>query len=203
MSKTNQPGRVRLTAIAAASALAIAASSMRGFPTQDVAFTFRMNAGLVGTITRPVGQAKVEPCVQSATVPVLGYGLGCVVDTATNTVRQMAAGDTGVTRLYGITPRPYPTQQTSGGMGSSFGVAAPPATGPIDVLREGAILVKVVGTPTKDGVVHIWVAATAGNNVQGSFQAAATGGSTAQIANCRFNGPPDADGVCELIIMQT
>lgn len=201
MSKTNQPGRVRLTAIAAA--IAITAAHMRGFHTQDVAFGFRMGAGLPGTITRPIGQTKVEPCVQHASTPVLGYALACVVDTASNTVRQMAAGDTAVTRIYGITPRPYPTQQSSGGMTAAFGAGAPPAGGVIDVMREGGMLVNVVGTPTKDGPVFVWVAATSGNNVQGSFQAAASAGNTAAIANARFNGPPDANGVCEIIVMQT
>ncbi len=173
--------------------------------TCDVAITYRMASGFAGDVNR--GQPfKAEPVKQDVQTPVLGYGYGCVCDTADNSVRQMAAGDTAVTRLYGVIAREYPTQQaatTNFGQASIGGTLAPPATGVLTCLRDGAIMVPVQGSPTKDGAVFIWVAANSGSHVQGGFEAAATGGSTAAIANARFNGPPGADGICELQINQT
>lgn len=165
----------------------------------DVAFTYRMGAGFPGDVNR-THPFSVEPALQDPTNPILGYGFACVVNTAANSVRQMAAGDTALTAVYGILARPYPTQQQSGGMSSPFGQQVPPATGVVDVLKQGYVMVPIVGQPTKGGAVFVWVAASSGSHVQGGFEAAATGGSTIALgARITFNGPPDANGIGELI----
>jgi hypothetical protein len=89
-------------------------------------------------------------------------------------------------------------------MSSAFGVGAPPSNQPADILEEGAIMVKLAnpaaGAATKDGAVFVWATASAGNDVQGGFRTAASAGNTFPVANARFNGPADANGVVELIV---
>jgi hypothetical protein len=172
--------------------------------TRDVAFTYRMGAGFAGDVNR-THPFSVEPCLIDAAAPPLGYGLAVLVDPTTNGVRQMAAGDSGGTYIYGVTVRPYPTQQQSGGMSSAFGSVAPPVSGVIDVAKIAYIMVPIVntgGTPAaKGGAVFVWVAASGGGHLQGGFETAATGGSTIALPNymATFNGPADASGIGELV----
>ena len=167
--------------------------------TKDVAFTYRMGAGFAGDVNR-THPFSVEPCLIDPANPPLGYGLAVLVNTNANAVRQLAAGDNGGTYIYGVTVRPYPTQQQSGGMSAPFGNQVPPVTGVIDVLTTGYIMVPIVGNVTKGGLVYVWAAASGGGHIQGGFEAGATGGSTialpATIAT--FNGPADASGIGEI-----
>ena len=177
---------------------------LRRAVTHDVAFTYRMGAGFAGDVNR-THPASIEPTLLNQTNPPTRYGDPVIVNTADGTVRRLIATDTAVTRIYGVLVRPFPTQQTtsSGNYGAApLGDAAPPTGVQVvqDTLRLGYILSKVVGTPTKDGAVFVWIAATSGNNIQGGFQAAASGGNTVAITNARFNGPPDANGVTEVVV---
>lgn len=173
--------------------------------TRDVAFPFRMGAGFAGDVNR-THPATIEPVVTSATVPPTAFGQACLVDTATNTVRAMAAGDTALTTVYGVLVRPYPFQQVSAtNYGAApFGSAGGPGPSALaDVLRSGYIMVQIpaaqASVPTKNGAAFVWVAVNSGQHVQGNFEAQATGGSTAALANATFNGPADATGVVELM----
>lgn len=159
-----------------------------------------MGAGFPGDVNR-MHPAWIEPCQQNAANPVAAPGLVCVVDPATNTVRGAASGDTGITTIYGIAVRSFPTQQTSGGPNATLGASALNAQQPLDVLRAGYIMAQVTsGTPRKGDPVFVWVAATAGNNVQGSVRTSASAGNTAAITNAFFNGPTDANGVAEIVV---
>lgn len=171
--------------------------------TCDVAYGYRMGAGFPGDVNRGVS-TRIEPVKNHASTPVPKTGQAAIVDTATNTIRKFAAGDTAVTKVYGITTRDYPTQQQSASdLNAAFGQGTLQAGQICGVLREGAMMVKVnAGTPTKDGAVFLWVAADSGNHVQGEFETAASAGNTAAIANMRFNGPPDANGNVEVQIWQ-
>ncbi len=164
------------------------------------AFLYRMGAGFAGDVNR-THPATIEPCMMHASTPPTAYGAPVLVDTATNSVRAWLIGDGAVVLVYGITVRPYPYQPaTATNFGSvGFGAGAP-ATSAIDVIREGYILVPVVGTPTKGGVVHIWTSASAAGHTLGGFEAADGGADTNDVANMYFNGPPDAAGICEVII---
>ena len=194
--------KIRALAIAAALCLQI-----RDARTTDVAFPYRMGAGFPGEVTRSSFSNQIEPCLINVATPPLAYGCAVLVDTATNSVRQMAAGDTAVTKIYGVTVRPFPQQQASTA-GGQYGAVAlgtagvPPTSGVIDVIREGYVMVKLSngGTVTKQGPVFVWVAASTGNHVQGGFEAAASAGNTAALADCWFNGPSDANGIVELYI---
>jgi len=187
-------------------AVMIAAGFSVRAATRDVAMTYRMGAGFAGDVnrTRPmlITPALINTSVQSPRL----YGDPVLIDASTNSVRGFVVGDTTTpTKIYGVAVRPYPTQQSSGGMSATLqttgtGVAIN-TTQPLDVLEQGFIMVKVnsgTGSVTKGSAVYVWFAASSGAHVQGGFEGAATGGSTALISNARFNGPPDANGIAEL-----
>ena len=169
--------------------------------THDAAFGFRMGAGFPGDVNRS-GMFSVLPSLQDTTNPVRLYGDGVIINTAANSVRGFLATDTAVTRIDGILVRPYPAQQSSGGMSSAIGAATPPV-GPaiVDVLRAGFGLVKcnnfAVNTCTKGGAVYIHIAATSGNLIQGGF-CAASSANTITVANARWASPPDSSGIAEI-----
>lgn len=176
---------------------------------RDVAFTFRMGSGFPGDINR-THPVSVEPALQNVLTPATAYGQPVVADTAgaTNTVRRLGAGDGALVDIYGVTVRPFPTQDTgtSAAFGSSaIGAATPPATGEIDVMRSGYIMVQTnigFNACTKGSPVFVWIAATAGAHIQGQYEAATQGGNTAALAAAKysFNGPPDANGVVEIAV---
>lgn len=190
-------------------ALAVQAACLTMIPverrrTLDVAFTYRMGAGFPGDVNR-FHPASIVPGLMNATVqaPRL-FGDPVLIDTATNSYRGLVAGDASATALAidGVVVRPYPTQQTTGGMTATFGTGVPSTQQPVDIISDGFVMVKCnVGVPTKGGPVFIWTAASAGNHVIGGFEAAATGGSTVPVTNAFFNGPPDASGVTEMRVI--
>lgn len=167
--------------------------------------TYRMGAGFEGDITR-VHPFDAEPALIDPTNPPLGYGRAVVAVAASNGVRNMLAGDTALTAIYGITVRSFPGQPASTVLFGSlsnvgFGSAAPPAQASVDVLRKGYIIAKLGGATAaaKGGAVFVWVAASAGSHTQGGFEAAATAGSTIALdSKTTWNGPADASGFAEL-----
>lgn len=170
--------------------------------TGDVAITYRMSGGIPGDVNR-THPFSVLPCLMDAANPVLFYGDAVFIGTASN-VRRVAAADGSATAgvLYGIAARPYPIQQSSGGLTASFGVA-PVLTGqPLDVVRQGFVIVKLpAGATVKKGdPVQVWAAASSGSNVQGQFVAAASSTNTFTATNAKYNGPADADGNVEIEI---
>jgi hypothetical protein len=191
---------MKKTLIALAAAAALAGGVLRA-RTNDVAFGFRMGAGFPGDVNRTHPAAILPGLINtSVQVPRL-YGDGLLIDSATSSYRGFVLGDT-ITKVAGIAVRPYPTQQTSGGMSSSLGAATPPTSGVMDVLIEGYCIVKAnnfaITAPTKGGPVYVWIAASAGNQVQGGFTATNGGASTLLMTNAYFNGPADAAGITEI-----
>lgn len=184
--------------------LAMAAAGSTRARTRDVAFTYRMGAGFPGdpNRTHPV---SILPGIMSTAAPVRLYGDPCLIDTATNTYRAIGAADTGITKIDGILVRPYPTQQTSGGMAATIGAAVPPV-GPaqIEVVNEGFIIAKcnnfAAQQPTKGGAVYVWVTANSGAHVQGGFESVVNGANTILLSNAKWNGPTDSAGITEIQI---
>lgn len=180
--------------------------SKRAF-TRDAAFVYRMGAGFPGDVNR-THPADIEPVLQSGT-PFTAYGQAVVIAAdGTNGVRPLGAGDAALTKIWGVTVRPFPTQQRSGGDSASLGSATPPTTGTADVLKHGYIMVKVPATdpaPAKGGAVFVRVANSPGaDDPVGGFKTQADGGNTAALDTDRyvFNGPADANGNVELIVRQ-
>jgi hypothetical protein len=176
------------------------------FRTQDAAFTFRMLTGFAGTVNR-LHPASIEPCLIDPTATIAAYGLAVVVNPANNGVRTIVAGDAALTSVYGVGARPFPVQQqstTNYGATTLGGASVPPTSQPLDVLKSGYILVNIqnfaVANAAKGGTVDVWYAASAGQHIQGGFEAAHTGGSSLSLAQGQtyFNGPAGPDGVAEL-----
>jgi hypothetical protein len=169
------------------------------FKVRDIAIQFRMGAGFAGDVNRS-HPANIEPCLIDATLPPTAYGQAVFGDTVSQGVRPIIVGTDAGTSIYGVTTRPYPVSQTTGGMSATIGAAVPPTSGVTDVLKNGYILVPVVGQTTKFGVVYVWIAASGGGHTAGGFEAAASGGNTAILAGAMWNGAPDANGLAELIL---
>jgi hypothetical protein len=171
--------------------------------TRDVAFTYRMGAGFPGDVNR-THPASILPGLVNVTTPPLLYGNPVLLDTAS--YRQLKTTDTAITEISGVLVRPYPVQQTTGGMSASIGAATPPVSGVCDVINEGFVLVtcgNFAAVPcAKGGAVYVWIAASTGNHVQGTFEAGAGGaGDTILLTNARWNNAPDASGVAEVQVM--
>jgi hypothetical protein len=170
----------------------------------ETSIKFRMDAGFPGDINR-AHPFSAPPCLIDVTLPPTAYGQPVIIDSDGNAVRRFDAADQNATATlcWGFTIRPYPTQQTSGGMSSSFGSATPPVTGVIDVLRWGYIIGRlndVTASPKKGDTVYVWCAATNGIHIQGGLEVVASGGNTVPLANAQFNGPGDAKGNVEVIV---
>ncbi len=168
--------------------------------THDVAFTYRMGAGFAGDVNRTHPFSTVAG-VADATSPPTFYGQP-VIRKTDGTWRAFVAGDTALTSFDGITVRPYPFQASDASNYGAVGIgSAAIQTGQaFDVLLAGFIFVKVNGAVTPTGAAYVWCAASAGSNVQGQFESAASAGNTAAIAATKatFFSPPDANGVAEL-----
>lgn len=172
----------------------------------NMAFAYRMGAGFPGDVNR-THPVSIEPFLTGSTTPPTMYGQALIPDTANNGLRGMTAADTAVTVPYGMLVRPYPTQQQTGGMSSAFGAATPPTTGVQDAMRSGYMMVQLndvaaASAVKKGDAVFIWCAVTSGAHIQGGYEVAASGGSTAALDPNRitFNGPGDANGVIEISV---
>jgi hypothetical protein len=171
--------------------------------TCDVAFLYRMGAGFPGDVNR-THPVSILPGLVNTTNPPRAYGELCLFDT-TNGYRAIIAADqhnTTPVNAGGVLVRPYPTQQTSGGMSSAFGNGTPPTSGVQDFCRAGYIFAKGKAgmTVVKGGQVWVWATATETVNIQGELQAAAVTDKTVRVANAFYMGPADADGVVEIEI---
>lgn len=170
----------------------------------DIGFGFRMGAGSPGTVNR-THPASIEPALNDASNPAAFFGQGVIVNTSANSVRAVLTSDTTTpATIWGVTVRPFPfQQQTASNYGATtLGGEAPLTNAAIDVLRSGYILVTLgnfaAANATKGGQAYIWFAASTGLHVQGTWEAAASGGNTALITGALFNGPADSAGVVEL-----
>ena len=175
---------------------------VKGIKTQDVAIGFKMVAGFPGDVNR-THPASITAELTDVTFPPTLYGQGVIVNPATSSVRQLKTTDTTTpVAIYGITVRPFPSQQTSGGMTAGFGTGTPPVSGVIDIIRSGFIIVNLPfgGSPVKNGPVYIRIAASSGLHVQGAFEAVADtlGTNTVLVSNAVFNSSPDANGNVEI-----
>ncbi len=193
---------MKKTLIALAALACLASVNTSRARTTDISFGYRMPVGFPGDVNR-THPASILPGLMDTANPVLLYGNPVLVNTAANTYRQVLAGDGAVTKIAGVLVRPYPTQQTTGGMTSTIGAAVPPV-GPsvCDVIEDGYVIARcnnfATVNPTKGGAVFVWITASAGAHVQGGFESAADGANTIAIANARWNGPVGADGVGEI-----
>lgn len=174
--------------------------------TTDISFLAQSPLGFIGRLTRTVPAPKVYPYMQDATNPVASFGLA-VMATSSNTVRNMLAGDTAVTSIFGVSVGSFPFQQQATanyGSASIGGVTAAPSTGVLDVNKSGSQLVYCnsaqAPTATLTSPVYVWIAASTSTHIQGGFEtASATTNTAGPIPNAYFNGPGDSTGAIELV----
>jgi hypothetical protein len=170
----------------------------------STALTFRMGAGIPGDVNR-YHPFSIEPCLIDAAAPPLLYGQAVLIDPTTQGVRPLVAGDQALTDIFGVTVRPFPLQQSSGGMSSALGNVAPPTTGVIDVLKNGYIKIgfNVSGSaPVKNGQVYVWTAATSGVHIQGGWETANPAGNGMAVSapnRTYYQGGWDASNFGELV----
>lgn len=169
--------------------------------TCDVAITYRMGAGFAGDVNR-THPFSVIAALMNATDPARAYGELLLWDAANGvrTIKAADQADSTAVVIAGALVRPYPTQQTTGGMSAALGAATPAQSGVCDVLNEGFIICKMkAGVAVKRGdAVWVWAVATETVNIQGELQAASVSNKTVPIANARFMGPADANGIVEV-----
>lgn len=168
------------------------------------AFPFRMGAGSPGTVTR-THPASISSYMNDPTNPLTLYGQACLFNSAANTVRALLASDGAITTIAGVTVRPYPyagVPTPTIGAPSAFGGEGPAAGLNLDVCRQGSILVPVSGPTTNialGAAVYVWIAASTGNHVLGGFEGQAGASGVLLSSKWLWGGPPDANGIAELI----
>ena len=159
-----------------------------------VAILSRAPAGFAGSISRPfTGQAIQQELINPSTPPTaygqfLKYVGGYAVPLVTSDAGSVVAG---------MCVRSYPAQSTT----NALGVAAPPTTGFIDMLRSGYIAALLaLGTAAKGGAVYVVTTAGGTVNVGDIVTSAAPagGGTGVLVPNAFFEGPADAGGIVEI-----
>lgn len=160
--------------------------------TQSNTIVYRTPFGVPGGLARAAANAIIEPQAFNSSLPFTAYGVpGKIVSGLFVPI----AGQNDV--VYGFLHRPFPSQGANAS--DPLGTSVPRTTGECNVMTFGYMTVVCnAGTPAAGGTVYVWTAASSGAHVQGGIEAAATAGSTIAIPNCRFMGPADASGNCEI-----
>jgi hypothetical protein len=166
------------------------------------AYTFRMNAGIPGELSRfqTLG-TTVTPETMNTATPVLEYGVPVIVNNSG--VRPLVATDVTADLEAGFLVRPYPGGDRTLGFPSGvipYGSGTPPNIGVVDLMRRGFMTVRLAGAaaPQRNSPVWVWTAATAGANVQGRVVAADPTTSGFKLNRAFFRGPADAAGNTEI-----
>jgi hypothetical protein len=161
------------------------------------AYTYRMPAGIPGTISRAPGQATVESVQLSSSAPFSAYGLPGVIDGTSYQFRPVQSGDTAV---YAFLVRPFPL--TDSNASPALGTSTPPQNGGVgDALKRGYITVKLAGGSAEKGAtVYVRTAVGSSGKAIGDVEAAVsdTSNCIALPATTYFTGPADASGNVEV-----
>lgn len=157
-----------------------------------VAYTYRLPAGIPGTVHR-IEAATIEPQEIDPTAPPSAYGVA--VKVVSGRVQALASGD-AVGAIYGINVRDFPGVASQDPLGTS----TPPTKGGASILKRGYINVLLGGATAavKGGAVYVRVAAAAAGKPIGGFEAAADSTNTVVLPNSYFMGPADAYGNTEI-----
>ncbi len=164
------------------------------------AFTYRMPAGIPGTVSRP-GDSTIEPGLLNANYPPTVFGIPMKI--ASGKYLPVAAADVVATVMVngGMLVRPYPQQQSTN---EALGTSTPDVTRIADIMKRGYMMVKVnaslpAAVPAKGGVVYCRKTDHgAAEYLIGGVESDADGAKCEAIPGCYFTGTMDADGNCEI-----
>lgn len=154
---------------------------------------FTPDFGYAGVLTRP-SHSTVEPVVMSTDKPFAGDGL--MGKKVAGKFVPISEGD-AVTVFFGIRVRSYPFMSDS----DLARQLTTPYNHTGDALTRGYIAVKVnAGTVADNAPVFVRVKAGTKDKPIGGFEAEAdkTEGNTVALANARFIGAADANGIAEV-----
>lgn len=159
--------------------------------------TNSMPIGSAGDLSRDVRECTIEAYHNSLTVPVTGFGLPVKAGAQTNSVTGLAGGE-AASAILGFSVREMPAYP--GAFANQAAGAGTPVTGnAIGILKKGYMIVLVgAGTPAKEGLVYVRVAAAAAGKPIGGVEAAADSTNTIIVANAQFMGGADASGYAEI-----
>lgn len=149
--------------------------------TNDVSYLLQAPTGIPGDVTR-VDESNVEPgmLVQNA-VPAYPQAYGIPLVAA---VGGFAAWNTTniATDFQAVLVREVPAIAGSVSSDTSFSPSVPNHDQPNGILVRGYInVICQYGTPARDGVVYIRVAATSGSRLLGGFEATSDGGNNVAL----------------------
>ena len=154
-----------------------------------------MTSGYAGSYSRqPDMIVNTRPAGGSANIP---FGAPLVY-SGTNVV-QMGASATA-DQFVGVAGREIKSSLTY--LEQTPGQYAPGDA--VSVFQRGSIQVACQrGTPALGGAVYVRITAnpTYETAVVGGFEAEADSSNTVQLTNCQWGGPPDANGIAELVIL--
>lgn len=153
--------------------------------------------GVPGDLSRQ--KAVVESYNMLVATPVTAFGLPVKRAAAgSHEVTGIVGGDTAAAPI-GFLVREMPAQPGNAN-DYSFGAGTPPVDGPVNVLREGYIIVRKNGAAAaaNGGQVYIRIAAPAAGQPVGGIEAAADGANTILMTNCFFTGAVDSEGNAEV-----
>jgi hypothetical protein len=168
-----------------------------------VAYTFRMNAGIPGEVSRfQTYGCTISPERQHNTTPLTLYGQVAIMAAANAGVRPATAGDGAADMEWGFLVRPYPGPDIGVSFPSGtvdFGAGSPGGK-IVDILRRGFMTIKLGGSvaAAKGQTAWVWTAANSGAHVQGLLEAADVTTSGFKMNRVVFQGPADASGNTEI-----
>ena len=154
-----------------------------------------LTAGFAGSYARqPDMIVNTRPAGGSAVIP-----FGAPLKYDGTAVVQMGASATAA-EFVGVAGRELKSSLTY--LEQTPGEYAP--GDPVSVFQRGSIQVFCQrGTPAMGGAVYVRIAENGSyeSAVVGGFEAEADSSNTVQLTNCQWGGPPDANGIAELVIL--
>lgn len=154
-----------------------------------------MTAGYAGSYARqPDMIVNTRPAGGSVAIP-----FGAPLKYDGTTVVQMGASATAA-QFVGVAGREIKSSLNY--LDQSTGAYNPGDA--VSVFQRGSIQVYCQrGTPALGGAVYVRITANVSyeNAVVGGFEAEADSANTVQLTNCQWGGPPDANGIAELVIL--
>lgn len=160
------------------------------------AITTRMNVAIPGAVSRSfAGQVISQEVINSSTPPT---AYGQPVKLVSGKVQPLGSGD-AATLIYGVTVRPYPSQDSVGAT-AAYGGGTPPTSGIIDIMKVGFIGAALAnGTAARGAQAYVRTTVN-GSLAIGGVEDNTTSSGLVSPSLWTFTGPADAAGNVEIAI---